>query len=43
MQKLVYTAMQCWEIKEKSAKKNSDVTENLWYTVKNVMHHLTDT
>ena len=27
----------------KTKQKNSDVTGNLWYKAKNVMHHLTDT
>ena len=41
MPKPVYPVMQGWEIKCKNKKKkNSDVTENLWYKAKIVMHHL---
>ena len=42
MPKPVYLVMQGWEIKCKNKKKNSDVTENLWYKAKIVMHHLAD-
>ena len=35
--------MQGWEIKGKNKNKNSDVTRNLEYKAKNVMHNLTDT
>ena len=42
MPKPVYPVMQGWEIKYKNKTKNSDVTENLWYKAKIVMHHLAD-